>query len=186
MEALKILFAAIVLSIFYGICHDLVTANISIEYFTIGHPRLIESESPWELAVLWGVIATWWVGLILGLAIAFTARIGKRPKLKLSQILKPMLGLIGIMAGCAIIAGGIGYILAKQEVFTLVDSLAQQIDPKKHHLYLTAGWAHGASYLAGIIGGILLCFKLWRMRKFTTPKKINSESTARTFYESTN
>ena len=165
MEALKIILSAILIAIFYGICHDLVTANISVEYFTVGHPKIIESESPLKLALLWGVVATWWVGLLLGIAIALTARVGNDNKLKHTEVIKPMFKLIGIMAVCAIVAGGLGYILAKLEVFTLVDRLAIQIDSKKHHLFLTAGWTHGASYLTGFVGGLILCLKLWKKRK---------------------
>jgi len=157
--------AAISLAILYGICHDLVTANISVEYFTIGHPKIIESESPLKLALLWGVIATWWVGLLLGIAIALTARFGNNKKLKFKEVLKPMFTLIGIMSVCAIVAGGLGYIFAKQEFFTLVDRLAVHIEPEKHHLFLTAGWAHGASYFVGFIGGLILCIRLWKKRK---------------------
>lgn len=153
------------LAVFYGICHDLVTAHISLEYFTVGHPKVIDSESPFHLALAWGVIATWWVGLILGVLLSFAARAGKRPKLKFSQTIKPMLALIGIMAIAAFVAGILGYVLAKSEVFTLIENLAAQIEPEKHHLYLTVGWSHGASYLVGFIGGIVLCLGLWNKRK---------------------
>ncbi|MFY0671949.1 MAG: hypothetical protein JXQ87_01010 [Bacteroidia bacterium] len=165
METIKIIIFSILLAVFYGICHDLVTAHISLEYFTVGHPKVIESESPVNLALVWGVIATWWVGLILGVIISFAARAGKRPKLKLSQIFRPLLSLIGIIAIAAFVAGILGYVLSKSEVFTLIEGLAVQIEPEKHHLYLTVGWSHGASYLVGIVGGIVLCLGLWNKRK---------------------
>lgn len=51
MESIKIVRISILLAILYGICPDLITVNISIEYFTIGHPKIIESESLILLAI---------------------------------------------------------------------------------------------------------------------------------------
>lgn len=58
---------AVLLSIAYGIAHDLVTAHIWVEYFTVHHAKIIESESPIAMALLWGFLATFWVGLIAGI-----------------------------------------------------------------------------------------------------------------------
>lgn len=60
MVALSVLAAVV-----YGILHDQITARICVEYFTIGHARLIDSDSPTVLGLFWGVVATWWVGLPL-------------------------------------------------------------------------------------------------------------------------
>jgi hypothetical protein len=58
----------------YGILHDQVTARVCLEYFIIGHPPLIASESPTLLAIAWGIVATWWFALPLGFALAAAAR----------------------------------------------------------------------------------------------------------------
>ena len=166
MEALKILLTSILLAIFYGILHDLITAHISVEYFTVGHPKIIESESPLQLALLWGVIATWWVGAILGSALALSARIGRNPRIGIKALIPPLLKLLGIIGLSALIAGIIGYVLTKTEVIHLANHLATEIPVERHHLFLIAGWAHGASYLVGIIGGIVVCVQTWRRRKW--------------------
>lgn len=64
----------------YGVLHDLVTAHVCVEYFTVGHPQLFEFEtdSPTLLALGWGVVATWWVGAGLGVPLALVARVGSR------------------------------------------------------------------------------------------------------------
>lgn len=165
MESIKIIAVSILLAIIYGICHDMITAHISIEYFTIGHPRIIESESPFHLALLWGIIATWWVGLVLGIFITVASRIGQRPKFGLKEIINQMVKLILIMGCLSILGGFVGYFLAIKEVFQLVDRLALQIDPDKHHLFLSVGWAHTTSYIVGIVGGIVICMRIWRKRK---------------------
>lgn len=70
MEALRIVALAVAAAVAYGVLHDQVTARICVEYFTIGHPLLVPSYSPTLLALAWGVVATWWVGLVGGLVLA--------------------------------------------------------------------------------------------------------------------
>lgn len=54
-----------------GIAMDLVTANVAVDYFTVVHPKMVESKSPWVMALVWGVAASWWfgagAGFILGI-----------------------------------------------------------------------------------------------------------------------
>ncbi len=69
------------------------------------------------------------------------------------------------MACSALIAGILGYFLTKAGVFHLVPRLADQIQEDRHHLFLTAGWAHGASYIVGLVGGVIMCILIWRKRK---------------------
>ena len=95
MKSLSIVALAMAAAISYGIVHDQITARICLEYFTIGHPRLIASESPTVLALFWGVVATWWVGLPLGIALAVAARIGGRPKLTATDLVRPLAKLLG-------------------------------------------------------------------------------------------
>jgi hypothetical protein len=163
-HVIQIILTSIVLAIVYGIIHDLITANVCVEYFTIGHPKLIESESPVRLALLWGFIATWWVGLILGILIVLVSRIGDRPRFELMDVIKPMLLLLGVMAIMAFVSGIFGFFAAKNELFYLTEPLASMIPEERHHLFLSAAWAHGASYLTGFVGCGIVCFRIWRRR----------------------
>lgn len=165
LQSIKIIITCILLSIVYGICHDLITAHISIEYFTIGHPKIIASNSPVLLALSWGVLATWWVGLLLGVALSIVARSGTLPKIHHVQLIRPMLFLLAIMATVATLSALIGYFLAVNGTIYLNSPFAEKIPEHKHTAFLTAGWAHAASYLTGIIGGAVLCFKIWSERK---------------------
>lgn len=54
------------LSCALGIAVDLVTANIAVEYFTVHHPKVVDSQSPWVMAFVWGIGASWWAGAIAG------------------------------------------------------------------------------------------------------------------------
>lgn len=86
-ESLKIVLGTILLAIVYGIAHDMVTAHVYVPYFTKFHPRIIDSESPVAMALLWGIIATWWMGLLIGVPIAASAQGGRNPKLTAKQTL---------------------------------------------------------------------------------------------------
>ena len=148
----------------FGIVHDLVTATSCIEYFTIGHPKVIESENPFILALVWGVLATWWVGLILGILIVAFNAIGKHNKVPFSTIRRDVIRLLLIMVFTSLLAGIIGYILANAGVIYLIGELTDRIPAGKHNAFLAVAWAHVSSYFVGFIGGIVICMKVWMQR----------------------
>ena len=83
-----IVFGVVALAGVYGILHDQVTARVCLEYFTIGHPRIIDSTDPTMLALAWGVVATWWFALPFGLVAAGIARFGKGNQLSVAETLR--------------------------------------------------------------------------------------------------
>jgi hypothetical protein len=105
MEFLKIVLLGLSAAILYGILHDLATAHLCVEYFTIGHPPVIRTQSPVLLAICWGVIATWWVGLPLGLLLALTARAGRLPKMSTHELVRPVAWLM-VCTGLLALRGG--------------------------------------------------------------------------------
>ena len=165
VQAVRIILLCIGSAIVYGIAHDQITARICVEYFTIGHPPMFDTDSPTLLGLGWGVIATWWVGAMLGVPLAIAARAGSRPKRSAASMIRPIGILLAIMALGAICAGVIGYVLAKQGVVVLPEWLAYLIRPDRHVPFMVDVWAHNASYLIGFIGGIVLVVKTWMSRK---------------------
>ncbi len=157
METIKIIVLAVAAAIVYGILHDQITARVCVEYFTIGHRPVFHTEDPTLLGLGWGVIATWWVGLSLGLLLAAAARVGSLPKMDARDLLRP----VGVMMACcgvvALTAGVVGYVLANGGVVTLDGWLAARIPPAKHALFLADGFAHLASYTGGFVGGFVVC-----------------------------
>ena len=164
MIHLKTILLCIFGAIAFGIVHDMITANICVEYFTIGHPKIIESKNPFVLALLWGVLATWWVGVILGIFIVVHNIVGKFPPLPFNDIKRWIFRLLLIMCITSPLAGLLGYILAKTEVINIIPELGQRVAPEKHSAFLGVGWAHLSSYLVGFIGGIAICVKVWTKR----------------------
>src|SRR5262245_61211379 len=77
-------------AVFYGVVHDQVTARVCVEYFTIGHALIFPTKSPTLLGLGWGVIATWWAGLLLGIPLALAARAGGRPKRTPRSLVRPV------------------------------------------------------------------------------------------------
>jgi hypothetical protein len=95
----------IVAAVLYGIAHDMVTARVCVEYFTVGHEPIFATEDPTLLAIGWGIIATWWVGLLLGVPLALVAQAGSRPKRSVGSLVRPVLWLLAVMGVSALAAG---------------------------------------------------------------------------------
>jgi len=161
MASLRIVLLCIASAVLYGITQDQVTARVCVEYFTVGHPPLFDTDSPTLLALGWGTVATWWVGLPLGIGLAVAARAGQGPQRTASELIGPIARLLGFIAGSAIAAGLVGWLLARAGVITLAPYLASRIAPDRHDAFLADGAAHLAAYAVGGLGGVVLC---WRVR----------------------
>jgi len=163
-EAAKIVVVCIVLAIVYGIVHDQITARICVEYFTVFHPPVFPTKSPTWLALGWGVIATWWVGVFFGVSLVFVARAGSRPQLAARELLRPIFFLFAAMACCAFLAGLGGFLAARSGLVGqpewLIPSLGQCAYPR----FLADWCAHSASYGSGVLGGVGFCILQYRRR----------------------
>src|SRR4051812_43518421 len=112
VQSLGIVLMCIAAAACYGIAHDQVTARVCVEYFTIGHPPVFGTDDPTLLGIGWGIIATWWVGLLLGVPLAFVARAGSWPQRSVASLVLPLAWLLAVMAVCALAAGIVGWFLA--------------------------------------------------------------------------
>src|SRR5215467_14265147 len=107
---------SIVAAAIYGIVHDQVTARVCVEYFTIGHPPIFGTDDPTLLGMGWGVLATWWVGVGLGLMLAAAARWGRLPKLTARELLRTVAIFLAVLGVLAFVFGTVGYTLARSGV----------------------------------------------------------------------
>ena len=164
MQSATIIFLSIAAAIVYGIVHDQITARICVEYFTIGHPPIFGTNSPTLLGIGWGVIATWWVGMILGVPLDIVSGCGNRPTLSARRLIHPILILLGCMACAAFAAGLAGYMAAAAHAVWLTEPMASLVPPERHVAFLTDLWAHLASYASGLLGGTVLIIWSWRRR----------------------
>jgi hypothetical protein len=165
VAALRIVLLAIAAACTYGVAHDLVTAHLCVEYFTVAHPPLFATEDPVLLALGWGVVATWWVGLPLGLLLAFAALRGPRPSPRAAALVRPVGRLLLAMAACALVAGVVGWLAGVAGASGPGDRLAARIPPERHARFVACACAHVASYAAGLFGGLWLVRATWRGRR---------------------
>jgi len=162
MEWVKIVGMCVVGACVYGIAHDQVTARVCVEYFTIGHPRIVETESPLVLGVVWGVVATWWMGAIAGVIVAGAARLGRRPRTGARQIARGLVVVLAAVGVVALLGGMIGRMAAEAGRVWLVGGLAEHVPADRHVDFLTVLWAHVASYVGGVVG--MLGLAGWTVR----------------------
>lgn len=117
------------------------------------------------MAIHWGVVATWWVGLALGVLLATAARCGSAPKRGVRELVLPVLGLLAVCACCALVSGVTGWLLAESGAIRLAGRIAERVPPDRHVAFLADRWAHTASYGAGLLGGMVLAIGVWCSRR---------------------
>ena len=158
MEVLKIIVMCVIAAILYGIVHDLVTTRVCLEYFTIFHPPIFNhTHSPTLLALGWGVLATWWAGLFIGIALALAARVGNLPTLSATDLLPWVRILLFGMATSALLAGVTGFCWGIRAF-----QAGEAVLPPNFYADL---WAHSASYASGFVGGLAACVWAYRRRR---------------------
>lgn len=165
LRFLGIVLLAVVAAVVYGVLHDQITARVCVEYFTVGHARIIVSDDPTVLGLVWGVVATWWAGLMLGIPLAIAARVGSRPQRSPRSLFRPVLGLLGLMAAFALAAGVVGFMLARSGNVMLPAELKEKLPADKWPGFQACALAHQASYNVAFVGGGMLIAWVWVSRK---------------------
>jgi hypothetical protein len=160
-----------------GIVNDMITVRICIEYFSKGfHYEMIKDESIGKYllentdkinlwAFFWGIIASWWVGAILGLLLALVSRVGRYSKLSMDRVFTNILicmGLIGLamwhkfyniqlepIEEIRLILKSVNFQLGDKEVDSWSDEKCQN--------FMFNGHLHNAIYYYGAVFG---CFTI--------------------------
>ena len=177
-----ILIIAPILGAVYGIIHDQITYSISEEYYTkfkfiqfglqnwgmgqnVGteKSREIIFQNPRFGAAIIGTLATWWVGLIIGIFLGLIGLIHRNGK----EMLKATSKSIVLTTGIALLTGLIGLLYGKLFLvgnppnWYLPDNLIER------GTFIMVGSMHNFSYLGGLIG--LICgiiFSIRQKRKY--------------------
>ncbi len=178
-----ILIIAPILGGIYGIVHDQITYSISEEYYTkfkfiqfglenwglgqnigtVKEPEIILNNPRFGAAIV-GTLATWWVGLIIGIFLGLVGLIHRNGK----EMFKATSKSIILTTGIALLTGLFGLLYGKIFLvenppnWFLPDNL---IEPGK---FIMVGSMHNFSYLGGLIGlifGIILSVKQKRKYK---------------------
>jgi hypothetical protein len=146
-------FLTVVIAGLYGIAHDEITYSISHEYFTkfkyiqfdINPTNLLTDR---EAVAIIGFLATWWVGLIIGIVLASVALIYPDHV----SMRKAVMSAILIVFITAILFGFFGYLQGKYYLTrTGVDWwLPANLEHKND--FIIVGSIHNFSYLGGAAG----------------------------------
>lgn len=170
MNTLKIIAATVLAFVIYGILHDQVTARVCIEYFTVGHlhPAFLPVDNPTVIALYWGIVATWWFGLPIGVLLAMASNLGKWPAFTVRDLLRPALVVMLLTGVSALVAGMMGYFAAQAGWVWLI-GYADVLPASKEAPFIADLWAHTASYNVGGLLSLGLCgWVIWRRRSANT------------------
>ncbi|WP_018341666.1 hypothetical protein [Cytophaga aurantiaca] len=154
------LFSAIVIASIYGIVHDQFTFTISPEYYTKFKFYQFGIATPGDEAIfpnarlyvaLVGVMATWWMGLLIGMILGCVGLIHNNGLVMYRITLKAMLlvVLIAFVTGLIGLAYGKFYLAEAGVNWWLPSNL---IDTKN---FIAVGSMHNFSYLGGLLGLIV-------------------------------
>jgi hypothetical protein len=146
-------------AVLYGLVHDQITARVCQEYFTLGHntPRFVP-RSPTALGLYWGVVATWWLGTLVGVPLAAAMRLGKLPVLDTHWLIPRLIRLLLVMLGVAL--AGLALALFADLAGVLPAGwkalVPGGVPQEKAGRFVAALVAHNLSYGLGFLGGVQL------------------------------
>lgn len=155
---LQVFLGTIGLACTLGLCLDVVTANVAVEYFTVHHPRVVDSRSPWVMALIWGIGASWWFGAIAGAALAWINH-------RRTQPLAPRRILKEVAIACAVLWCVMISILVAIYLFagTIPEEIRRPSFESDRRIMAVA-LAHQFEYLLGGIALVIVGVRLWRAR----------------------
>lgn len=162
----RIVLDAVALSIAYGIAHDLVTAHVWVEYFTVHHAHIVDSDSPIVMALIWGVLATFWVGLFAGALLVVCNRFGRHPRLSVARVRQLMVrGMAGLYVAAML------FLIAFYIFVGAIRPVDAPADWETRRRAMTVGVTHAFSYGVGtlVIVGMGVRVFVLRRRAFGQP-----------------
>jgi hypothetical protein len=141
-----------------GICLDLVTANVAVEYFSVHHPRIVLTEKPWVLAIVWGVAASWWGGAIAGVIVASINQRRRNP-LEAVRILR------WALVACTVLwLVMIAILIAVFAIASTIPLEERQATFDHDRRLMAVAMAHQYEYVLGAIALLVIAVMTWRSR----------------------
>lgn len=155
MKRIAVLIGTIIFSVLvaalYGALHDQVTYTLSPEYFTKFKYEQFGLEPSWfggdrpTVAVV-GVFATWWTGLIIGVALGWLGLLFSDHKIMCRVIGRALALTICI----AILAGVLGFWCGRLTSIPDMVLIPGNVVDKK--AFFIVGCIHTFSYMGGLVG----------------------------------
>lgn len=166
------LIVVVLIALAYGVVNDFISSSISWEYFYYGKNLegvLGPTTPPDSLALHWeatkiGMMATWTVGLLLGVAVLFANNPHKTlPRLPYSHLYR----LIALPILAAAIFGAIGGLLGATGYLSNLTAdfrMLAENDLWRPERFCCAWGIHLGGYVGGPIGGAIAVVLLLRKR----------------------
>ncbi|HUB27384.1 MAG TPA: hypothetical protein VL992_18305 [Tepidisphaeraceae bacterium] len=152
---LTFLLAAIVMAGAYGALHDQISYTVSPEYFTrfkfIKFQLLDETVPPRVRAAEVGVLASWWMGIPLGILTGLVGFIHRDTKVMIrslawSLVIMPVFALLFSLSGLLY-----GYLQTRTIDPSAYSDWYIPDGVQNLRNYICAGYMHGAGYLGGAL-----------------------------------
>jgi hypothetical protein len=171
MKKLSVLLLVVLLSpfigAFYGVLHDQITYTISEEYYTkfkfvqfglaewgggtnIGTANApdIQLYNPRLGAAIVGALATWWVGLLIGIVLSLVGLLHRDA----AAMFKVTLEAIAMTISIALVVGILGLLYGILFLGTAPAAWNLPMHVLERADFMAVGAMHNASYLGGLIG----------------------------------
>jgi hypothetical protein len=145
----------------YGVIHDQITYTISSEYYTKFKFEQFGLDTHRfggirNTVAITGIIATWWVGLVIGFVQGTVGLMHRSPGEMFHRIFKALLCTI-LITFCTGLSGFIFSFFSDNPDWWFPEDLQDK------RAYITVGFIHNYGYvgvLLGLIGGVILQFRL--------------------------
>jgi ABC-type dipeptide/oligopeptide/nickel transport system permease component len=163
----------------YGILNDQLTYTISPEYYTkfkfyqFGLIDLVNSTNPRIGVSVVGFLASWWVGLPIGIILGLVGLIHKNSKLMFYVSLRAILltVIVVFVTGLIGLAYGKFYLVDTGVNWWLPDNLIDTAN------FIAVGSMHNFSYLGGLTGVIAgVIYNVRQKRKYATTETGNKNA----------
>jgi hypothetical protein len=150
------IFIMVLLAGIYGIIHDQVTYSISPEYFTKFKYPQFGFEPSWfgghrQTVAVIGFLATWWMGLFIGIALGLPG-LAFKGHVAMKRAIATAIKIVFVIA---VLFAVFGFLRGKYHlVRTGVDWwLPDDLVDRSH--FIIVGSIHNFSYLGGVIGLVI-------------------------------
>ncbi|MCW5943999.1 MAG: hypothetical protein KIS66_17350 [Fimbriimonadaceae bacterium] len=158
-EALRLVIGSVLWACALGLAVDMVTAHVAVEYFTVHHPKVVASQEPVVMALVWGIGASWWFGLIAGVVLAFVNH-RLRPSLPARTVLRTV--------GWACLAIWLAMMLVLVGVYLFAGTIPMaQRRPtfESDRRLMAVALAHAGEYAMGTAAMIVVAFRMRRLSR---------------------
>ncbi|MFA6065974.1 MAG: hypothetical protein WC707_02215 [Candidatus Babeliaceae bacterium] len=163
-EYLKIVGLCTGAAVTYGITACQISIRVSVEQFhdqvnkqalNPSAKNLLRSLSPTNAGILWGLDTSWWMGIVLGAPLAFTARYGSWPQIGASQLIMPLGVAVGTVATVSALSGCAAFGL--KSFASAAERQPHDTQARNMNKSIAVDRAHSMAYKTAVVTGIGLC-----------------------------